>query len=151
MLDDTSLMKSYLAPAKWELVKKIINTALASGHRIELLVATADDGESAGIPVRVVQGQMTVINISPGACRFVNLPDDTLSVDTEVRFSGVSTLLSMHVGTIAGFLVDGSEIPLQLPCWPVECVVGRYAVVDDNPKSEPENNVVPLFGSKLKH
>lgn len=151
MLDDTSLMKSYLAPAKWELVKKIINTALANGHRIELLVATADDGESAGIPGRVVQGQMTVINISLGACRFVNLSDDTFSVDTEVRFSGVSTLMSMHVGTIAGFLIDGSEIPLQLPCWPIECVVGRYAVVGDNPKSEPENNVVPLFGSKLKH
>lgn len=153
MLDDTSIMKTYLAPAKWELVKRIINTARDNGHRIEILVATADGGEVSGIPARVVQGQMTMINISQGACRFVNLSDDSFSVDTEVRFSGVSTLLSMHVGTIAGFIVDNTEIPLQLPCWPVECVLGRYAVVDDgnSQNEQPGDNVIPLFSSKLKH
>lgn len=155
MLDDTSIVKSYLAPAKWDLIKRIVNNAMANGHRIEILVATGDGGEIAGIPHFVVQGMCTKINISQSACRFVNLADDTLSVDTEVRFSGVSTFLSLHVGVIAGFMIENVEIPLQLPCWPIECVLGKFSV-EPTPAPTPEStdtgsNVISLFDRKKTH
>lgn len=152
MLDETTWIKKYLAEPKWQLTRAIVNTALQCGHKIELLVATADGGEAAGIPSHVVQGQFTRINVTPGATRYTVLTDETKSVDAEVRFAGKSTQLSIHVGVIAQLIVEGLPVPFQSNCWPIQSVAG-FGVSEEtiDGDEEPVDNVVQLFGGKQTH
>lgn len=155
MLDETLMIKKYIAAPKWEMVKKIVTTAIDEGHRIEILVATADGGEIAGIPHHVVQGELTRLNITPGATRYTVCDDEKLSIDAEMRFSGKATKLSIHVGVIADITVEHGQLPFSFPCWPIEAVTGvapSEPVEAQKPTEEPsDSNVVSLFRNKNVH
>lgn len=155
MLDETLMIKKYIAAPKWEMVKKIVTTAIDEGHRIEILVATADGGEIAGIPRHVVQGEMTCLNITPGATRYTVCDDEKLSIDTEMRFGGKATKLSLHVGVIADITVERGQVPFSFPCWPIEAVTGvappEPVIEQKSTEESGVSNIVPLFKNKNVH